>query len=129
MNKKILGTVLFAAFVVLPSLAFAGGETLGSMACKVETAATDIAIPIVVVGWVIAGILYLTAAGAPERMGIAKKAVVACVIGTVLAVLAVGSADILDVVANAFGISNPGLSCFIYQVSHIAMTLSKSFIA
>jgi hypothetical protein len=128
-NKKTLGSALFAALLVLPSLAFAGGQTLSSMACNVQQAAVGVAIPVVVVGWVIAGVLYLTSAGAPERMGIAKKAIIACVIGTVLATLAVGSYDILSVIANIFGITPPSNSCMLYQVSHIAMTLSKSFIA
>ncbi len=42
---------------------------------------------VVVIGWIVAGILYLTAAGGP-RMEVAKKAIIACVIGTMLIIIA-----------------------------------------
>lgn len=115
MNKKILGSTLLFALIltilILPFVVLAqdgggggGGATLKGMAASVKQAAVDIATPIVVVGWIIAGILYLTAAGAPEKITIAKKAVIACTIGTVLVVLAIGSDMIIEVVKNAFGI-------------------------
>ena len=49
----------------------------------------DNQIAIVVIGWVIAGILYLTAAGKPDKLETAKKAMVAAIIGTALVVIAV----------------------------------------
>lgn len=110
MNKKILNSGLLVISVlavsVLPLIVLAaGGATLKTMAAAVQSAAIDIATPIVIVGWIVAGILYLTAAGSPEKMGTAKKAMVACVIGTVLVVLAIGSNMIIDVIKNAFGIT------------------------
>ena len=101
MNKKTLFLTILGA-LVLPVIAL--GTTLSTMANAVQTAAVDIATPIVVIGWVIAGILYLTAAGAPEKLGVAKKAVVACVIGTLLVVLAIGSNMIISVIKDIFGI-------------------------
>lgn len=88
---------------MLPA-AFASAQTLNSMATKVEADAVDIATPIVIVGWVVAGILYLTSAGSPEKTGTAKKAMIACVIGTVLVVLAIGSDAIIHVISSAFGL-------------------------
>ena len=102
MNKKTLFLILLIAVIALPNMVFA--SKLGDMATAVENAAIAIATPIVVIGWIVAGILYLTAAGG-SRMEIAKKALIACVIGTVLVVLAIGSNSIIGVVKDAFGIS------------------------
>lgn len=102
MNKKTLFLIILGA-VLLPA-AFASAQTLNSMATKVEADAVDIATPIVIVGWVVAGILYLTSAGSPEKTGTAKKAMIACVIGTVLVVLAIGSDAIIHVISSAFGL-------------------------
>lgn len=119
-NKKMLSLFLLTALVLtISSLPFvvllaeapqgAGdpGERvtttrLGEMASRVETAVIDIAVSIVIIGWVIAGILYLTAAGKPEKLEIAKKALIACVIGTLLVVLAMGSSTIIDIIKDAF---------------------------
>lgn len=113
MNKKILYFLLLAAVVAMPVIALgqsssgsSTGPTLSSMATSVSNAAIDIATPIIVIGWIIAGILWLTSAGAPDKMGVAKKAIMACVIGTVLVVLAITSTMIVDVVKNAFGITD-----------------------
>ncbi|MCX6721057.1 MAG: hypothetical protein NT026_00415, partial [Candidatus Staskawiczbacteria bacterium] len=57
-----------------------------------------------VIGWVIAGGLWLTAAGSPEKLGIAKKALTAAVIGTVLIVLASSSAAVTTFIKGVFGI-------------------------
>lgn len=106
MNKKIVFLILLIAITVAPlvSLAAANDKTLGFYATKVKSTAISIATPIVVIGWVVAGILYLTAAGAPDKINLAKGAVKACVIGTVLVVLAMGSTAIVDVIRNAFGL-------------------------
>ena len=58
------------------------------MAQKVADMMITIGGAIVVVGWVTAGILYLLAAGAPEKMGTAKKALIASIIGTILVIVA-----------------------------------------
>lgn len=110
-NKKILGLILLSSLVILSSpilvsAASSSASPLGlkEMAGKIETVAVDIATPIVVIGWIIAGILYLTAAGNPEKIGIAKKALMACVIGTVVVVLAIGTDIIINIIKDALGI-------------------------
>ncbi len=55
---------------------------------------------IVIIGWIIAGILYLTSAGGP-RMETAKKALIACVIGTVLIII---SATATTFISGIFGL-------------------------
>jgi uncharacterized membrane protein (DUF485 family) len=103
-NKKILFIVLLGV-LVLPLVASADPTTIPELATNIQATAIGIGTPIVVIGWVIAGILYLTAAGSPEKTGTAKKAVIACVIGTVLIVLAIGSGAIVTIIKSAIGIS------------------------
>lgn len=104
MNKKILrsvfacallAVVLFLPIVILAQAPPAGGaagagkvKTPTEIADAVATMAQTIGAAIVVIGWVITGILYLTAGGAPEKLGTAKKALIAVVIGTILIVIA-----------------------------------------
>lgn len=111
MNKKILFSTLSGILATpVVTLAACGGsvvpnaQTLNDFACNVQFATISIGVPIVIIGWVIAGILWLTAGGAPEKMGTAKKAMVACVIGTALIALATGSGAIIKVVQGALGI-------------------------
>jgi len=86
MNKKII--FLIALFVLAQPLTTLAVNGPAEMADGVKTVAMAIALALVVVGWVVAGILYLTAGGAPEKMGTAKKALIASIIGTVLIVIA-----------------------------------------
>lgn len=102
-NKKILFLILLGAILV-PTMFVLAATDLPTMATNIETAAVGVGTPIVVVGWVIAGILWLTSAGSPEKTGTAKKAIFACVIGTILIVLAAVSKDIMDLVSNTFGL-------------------------
>jgi uncharacterized membrane protein YgaE (UPF0421/DUF939 family) len=98
-NKKILFLALLAV-LVSPGLA-----TAVSPQKMVSTFAGQILVAldaIVFAGWVITGILYLTANGSPEKLSTAKKAVFACVIGTILAVV---SASACSVVSTIFGLS------------------------
>ena len=108
MNKKILFSTLLVAVLLPTAFALAvdcsNNQTLSCYATNIEKTVIDIATPIVIIGWVIAGILYLTAAGKPEKLSIAKAAVIACVVGTVLVALAMGTTGIIEVIRNAFGI-------------------------
>ncbi|MCX6718724.1 MAG: hypothetical protein NTY81_03980 [Candidatus Staskawiczbacteria bacterium] len=98
MNKKTLFLVLLG-ILVLPGFAYAAD--VGSIAGSVQTAVVNVGVPLIVVGWVIAGILYLTSAGSPEKTGTAKKALIAAVIGTLLIVL---SGVAISLVRTTFGI-------------------------
>lgn len=93
MNKKILFLILLAVVLVLPFHVYA--KELTEMVVAVKSAAITIGTTLVVVGWVIAGILYLTAVGSPEKMGTAKKALIAAIIGTVLVVIANSGVDVI----------------------------------
>ncbi|OGZ70095.1 MAG: hypothetical protein A2904_00345 [Candidatus Staskawiczbacteria bacterium RIFCSPLOWO2_01_FULL_33_9] len=88
MNKKILFLTLLTAVLVLPTATQAQLGDLTTITNNIIQLLTNIGTALVVFGWVVTGILYLTAAGSPEKIGTAKKALIACVIGTVLIVIA-----------------------------------------
>ncbi|MFH1968076.1 MAG: hypothetical protein ABIJ84_01670 [bacterium] len=93
-NKKILFLVLFTVSI-FPLTTGAQGLTFQQMAETIKLAIGSIGVSIVAIGWLIAGILYLTSAGSPEKTGTAKKALTAAVIGTVLVVLAYVAGSII----------------------------------
>jgi hypothetical protein len=102
-NKKILFLILLGV-LVLPAIVLGVGPTLPGLATSIENAAITIGVTLVTIGWLIAGILYLTAAGSPEKVETAKKAMIACVIGTLLVVLATTAGSIANIIKDAFGL-------------------------
>jgi len=103
-NKKTLFLTTLVA-ILSPTLFVSATTTLTDMTAKLKDTAVTIGGSIVVIGWIIAGILYLVAAGKPEKIQIAKGAMIACVIGTLLVVLASVSTNITDVIKSAFGLT------------------------
>jgi len=103
MKNRILILVSFAALVILPGIVFGqdGGVTLGSMASAAASTALSVATGVVVVMWVVAGILFLLAAGDPGKLGTAKTGLIAAVIGTVVVIVANGA---VALVGGAFRI-------------------------
>ncbi|MFA5877840.1 MAG: TrbC/VirB2 family protein [Candidatus Staskawiczbacteria bacterium] len=96
MNKKSLSLILTAlTLVVLPGVLLAQGDP-SQIASKISDSFQQIGLYIIVIGWVIAGILYLISAGSPEKTGTAKKAVIAAVIGTAVIILADQAFDIIS---------------------------------
>ncbi|MCX6724286.1 MAG: hypothetical protein NT155_03915 [Candidatus Staskawiczbacteria bacterium] len=100
MNKKILFLVLLGV-LVLPLAVSAQASQATTIAANIKSLAVTVGMAIVVIGWVIAGILYLTAAGAPDKLGVAKKAMVAAIVGTVLIVVAVGGYAVISGIVNS----------------------------
>lgn len=70
--------------------------------------AGKVAVTLVVIGFVIAGILYLTAAGSPEKTKTAMGALKAAVIGTVIVIIATMA---YGIVANTFGAGDGAAGC------------------
>ena len=111
MNKKFKQLSLVASVLSLsPVLAYAAvganacGAAAGNANAKLNTIMTNIGgvaftigIALATIGFIVAGILYLTAGGG-ERMGTAKKALIAAVIGTFLVALASG----VDIIVEIF---------------------------
>jgi uncharacterized membrane protein (DUF485 family) len=98
MDKKILLLILLGV-LVLPTVACA--FTLESMADAAVQTTLYVASAIVVILWVVTGILFLAAQGAPEKLSTAKKALLAAIAGTVLVIVAASAASL---VGQAFGI-------------------------
>jgi len=94
--KAIL--ILLVGALVLPSMVLA--ITVQSMAENIKNVVWDVAVVVVVIFWIFTGVLFLVALGSPEKVGTAKKALVAAIVGTIIVVLA---SSALSVVANAIG--------------------------
>ena len=99
MNKKILFLILLAIILVLPIITYAAAG-VGDIGSALKKAAISVGFPLIIVGWIIAGILYLTSAGGPQ-MQTAKNALIACVIGTLLVAIAANSCTFIQ---GLFGI-------------------------
>ncbi|MCX6724285.1 MAG: hypothetical protein NT155_03910 [Candidatus Staskawiczbacteria bacterium] len=100
MAKKTLFLILLAAVLVLPFSASAQVTIQGMVSAAVQTT-FYIASGVIVILWIITGLLFLTAQGAPEKLKSAKTSLIAAVAGTVLVIVA-GSA--ISLVGSAFGL-------------------------
>lgn len=92
-NKKYLFIILLSFVLILPMITSAAIKPPAELAQSIKDFLVTLGGVLVVVGWIVAGILYLTSGGDPSKTGTAKKAVIACVIGTVLVVLASAGYD------------------------------------
>lgn len=103
MNKKILFLILLAV-LILPLSAFADSTvTVKTIIAAAIQTALYIASGVVVILWVITGLLFLTAGGAPDKAVSARKALIAAVAGTALVIVA---ASAISIVGSAFGLQN-----------------------
>ncbi|MEK7080591.1 MAG: hypothetical protein AAB925_02030, partial [Patescibacteria group bacterium] len=73
MNKKTLFLILAIIFFPIATFAI---NTPEQMAVGVQDLVFIIGICIVVIGWTIAGIMYLTSMGSPEKTLTARKAMI-----------------------------------------------------
>ena len=107
-NKKIISLVLFASLFCFVNSALADGiqPPLGvptSFSALLQKIAGQVGLLIASLGTImviVAGILYLTSAGSPERTGVAKKALMYAIVGLVIGLLAVG---IVEAIKTAIG--------------------------
>lgn len=107
MKKKIILLILLATVLALPYATDAQSEFC-NMVSRIKGLTWQIGGSIVVIGWVIAGILYLTSIGSQEKMSTAKKAMMAAIIGTILVIMA-GAAS--GLIIDAFGWSGTTPMC------------------
>jgi glucose uptake protein GlcU len=98
MNKKILLSSLLLTSI-FPGLAFA--ISIEGMIDAAVRTTFYIASGVVVILWIITGLWFLTAQGAPEKLSAAKRSLIAAVAGTILIVVA---ASAISIVGSAFGI-------------------------
>ena len=98
--KKSLLFLTLLGILILPQIAFAItiGDILSSIIINVVK---PIAIFAVITLWVVTGILFLAAQGDPGKLGLAKAALIASLVGTVIVVLAPIMAGIIG---NSLGL-------------------------
>ena len=102
MNKKTLILILFSAFL-FPVFANAQGVTIGGIAVSVvKNVAWPVGIAAVVIFWIATGILFLAGMGSPEKIKLARAALIASVAGTVVIIIA---ASACTIIANSLGLS------------------------
>ena len=86
MDKKLL-LALLSVFLALTVLASAA-PTLISMANSLAMNIIGVGYAVVVIGWIITGVLFLTAAGDPAKISTGKMALFASIAGTIIVILA-----------------------------------------
>ena len=98
--KKSLLFLTLLGILILPQIAFA--ITIeGILSSIVINVVKPIAIFAVITLWVVTGILFLVAQGDPGKLGLAKAALIASLVGTVIVVLAPIMAGIIG---NSLGL-------------------------
>lgn len=104
MNKKIISLVVLVGLFCLVGVALGQitaplgvPKTFPELFTKIATAVGGLIAGLGTVMIIIAGILYLTSAGSPERVGTAKKALIYAVIGIAVGLAAV---SIVNIVKN-----------------------------
>lgn len=97
MNKKILGSVLLSFGVLLViALALplsAEAQSIQSLIDNFAKSLSGVGISLAVIGFVVAGIMFITSTANPSNMSVAKGALVAAVIGVVILILSGGAYD------------------------------------
>ena len=98
MKKNLLTLILLSA-LLLPIVASA--QSITTMVGNVAKVIIIVAGIIVVVLWVVTGVLFLAAQGAPEKLTKAKSALIGAIIGTVIVILAYTGTTIVNIFSNA----------------------------
>jgi len=113
MNKKIICSVVFVGLFCLIHPVFGDGVTITppegvpttfcALLTQIAGAVGMIIASLGGIMIVVAGILYLTSAGSPERMGTAKKALVYAIAGIVIGLSATVIVDVIKEVIGFTG--------------------------
>jgi len=103
MNKKLIYTALFIGLICLAPVVFGasitnplGVGTFKDLLLKIADGVGTLIASLAAIMIIIAGILYLTSAGSPEKIGTAKKALVYAVIGIVIGLSAKGIVSMIE---------------------------------
>lgn len=111
MNKRVLSLIVLIGLFGLAGLAFAqikipnplapgGVNSFGDLLLKIAEGVGTVIASLGTIMIIVAGILYLTSAGSPERMGKAKTALIYAIAG-----IAIGLAAraIVEIIKNIMG--------------------------
>ena len=96
MNKKIIGLIIFVSLLCSFSLVLAAGienplgatKDFGTLLKNIAKEVGKLIITLGSIMIIIAGILYLTSAGSPEKIGTAKKALIYAIAGIAIGLAA-----------------------------------------
>jgi len=100
--KKTSIPLFSTTLIILPILTLAAETpTLQGMADAAVQTALYVASAIVVILWIVTGVLFLVAQGDPEKINVAKRSLIAAIVGTVIIIVAAGA---INLVGSAFGI-------------------------
>lgn len=94
--KKNLLVLTLLGILILPGIAFAQNITITGMVANVSSVIYTVGGILVIVFWVITGVLFLYAQGAPEKLGTAKKALFGAIGGTIIVILAWSARAIIE---------------------------------
>lgn len=98
--KKVLIVIFLLGLLVLPIRAWALPTTLSELGAVVIVAFWTVFIVIAVCYFIIAGILFATARGDPQKLSLARAALIWGVVGAVVGIL---SGSILDLLFTWLG--------------------------
>jgi len=102
MNKKILlisFIALFLPFIIIAAVPAAGGSTLlNAILQGISNAIMGVGTVMATIGFVVAGVMWLTSGGSPERTGLARKALIAAVIGSVVLVIGASATPFITMI-------------------------------
>lgn len=114
MNKKTLFLVLLSIIVSISIIPLAitqaacstpgANQQLNNIATNVKNAAIAVGSILTVIGFVVAGIMWLVSGGSPEKTGTAKKALIAAVIGASLIAISSGVDIFQNIICNTLGV-------------------------
>jgi hypothetical protein len=105
MNKKIAFAIIFVSLFFVASTTFAAGVSInnpltgvnnfGDLLLKIAGGVGTLIASLGTIMIIWAGILYLTSAGSPEKMGKAKTALIYAIIGIVIGIAATAIVEII----------------------------------
>lgn len=102
MNKKAILTILFIGLFFIPSFSFAqtinnplNSNDFSELLDKILTGISGFIASLSIIMLIIAGIFYLTSAGDPSKVKIAKDALTYAIIGLAIALAAEGITEII----------------------------------
>jgi len=115
MNKKITSIIIFISLLCLSSSALAvqienplapgGVNCFSQLLTKIASGVGELVASLGVIMIIVAGILYLTSAGSPEKIGVAKKALIYAIAGIAIGLAATVIVQIIKDVMGA-GVSS-----------------------
>ena len=108
MNKKILFLILLAGLLILPVVSYADGDTIGGILGTISKSLGGLGGALATIGFVVAGIIYISATTNPSHVQLAKGALIAAVIGIVIILLAGSACVFIQTFTGAGGSCTTG---------------------